>query len=605
MVTSYTAVFYLRVLLHDTKKFFTLFVAVVALSLTTNALGFDNTRCVGFSANRLESSWKFDDPDGDDAISLQARPGWLQMQINGNDEDTWVKTRGDAPFLCQNLTIRNATQSFETLVDLATSNGGYPVTNSVAGLVIRNLRTEAETAPFELTLGLQHNWGAGTEVIMQIPGQNLKWVSPGTNACFLRLEHDSAQETWCGYYKVNASDSWIPVGSIEDKALPSGPATREVQVGLFGKTWDPRVGTAARVDFDYFAQDLPSDSPPPAGLSTTPDVATRTPMVAAPAQPPTDHGNVASGQAVEDPISESLADLRTFTVSGKERTVLNGYCEAELFRHSGAGCLTHMWFGGDWPGYERTRIRIYVDGERTPSINMELGMGHGYGFGDEHAPWGSSAMGKTGHPSGLYNTYKIPFGRGIRVTAQRYKESPDGSAFWWIVRGTENLPVSVAGVRLPSSARLRLHTVDDYLAQPFEEFTLCDVKGDGAIYQVAIAADGQRDTGDWKDISYLESIMRAYIGKSKQPLLLSSGLEDYFLGTYYFNRGLYANRLAGLTHLNAKESTFSAYRLHDEDPIFFQDGLRLTCRCGEEIGGQKLHDPPATRFTTYTWLYQW
>ncbi len=132
---------------------------------------------------------------------------------------------------------------------------------------------------------------------------------------------------------------------------------------------------------------------------------------------------------------------------------------AELLRHTGRGCLTHMWFGGDWPGYERTRIRIYVDGQREPSIDMQLGLGHPCGNGDQAAPWGGSKLGKTGHPSGLYNTYKIPFGRGIRI-------------------------------------------------------------------------------------SYLEAIVRAYLDGQSQPLQLSSGLEDYFLGTYYFNRGRYANDLA-------------------------------------------------------------
>jgi hypothetical protein len=264
-----------------------------------------------------------------------------------------------------------------------------------------------------------------------------------------------------------------------------------------------------------------------------------------------------------------------------------------------------MWFGGDWPGYERTRIRIYVDGERKPSIDMQLGLGHGVGFGDDAAPWGSSKLGKTGHPSGFYNTYRIPYGNGIRVTAQRDEQSPDGAPFWWIVRGTANLTTNIAGVRLPAEARLRLCRLEDYVAQPYEEFNLCEVSGAGALYQVTMAADGQRDTGDWKDISYLEAIVRAYLDNGKRRLDLSSGLEDYFLGTYYFNRGRFANGLAGLTHLNTEKNTFSAYRFHDDDPLFFHRGLRLTCRCGEEIGGQKLHDPPPTRFTTYVWLYQW
>ncbi len=305
---------------------------------------------------------------------------------------------------------------------------------------------------------------------------------------------------------------------------------------------------------------------------------------------------------------DEFAGLKTFSSIGKGSPALDGYKEAELLAHTGKGCLTHMWFGGDWPGYDRTRLRIYVDGESEPSIDMELGLGHGQAF--EHSgPWGGDRVGRTGQPSGIYNTYKIPFGKSIRVTAQRDKESPSASAFWWIIRGTENLPVSIAGVRLPETARLKLYRLENYTARPLEEFKLCDVAGSGALYQVTIAAKGLRQTGDWKNLSFLEACMRAYIDGATEPILLSSGLEDYFLGTYYFNKGRYANNIAGLTHLDVKEQTFSAYRFHDTDPVFFHSGLKLTCRCGESEDGSKhgktVGDPPETRYTTYTWVYSW
>lgn len=304
-----------------------------------------------------------------------------------------------------------------------------------------------------------------------------------------------------------------------------------------------------------------------------------------------------------------LDNLKTFSRIGKGSPALDGYGEAELLRHQGKGCLTHMWFGGDWPGYEKTRIRVYVDGERTASIDMELGLGHGVGFGDGGAPWGSEKMGKTGHPSGIYDTYRIPFGKSVRVTAQRDRSGPAASPFWWIVRGTENLSVTIGGVRLPDRARLRLHKRESYTAKPMEEFALCDVKGAGAVYQVTIAARGLEDRGDWRSMSFLEACMRAYLNGSAEPTMLSSGLEDYFLGTYYFNRGRYANGTAGLTHLDTAGRSFSAYRFHDSDPIFFQAGLRLTCRCGETEDGSKegksVGSPPPTRYTTYVWLYQW
>ena len=304
-----------------------------------------------------------------------------------------------------------------------------------------------------------------------------------------------------------------------------------------------------------------------------------------------------------------LSDLKTFGTMGKELKPLSADKEAELFHHGGRGCLTHMWFGGDFSHYGLTRIRVYVDGETRASIDMELMMGHGIGFQDAAAPWGIARFGKTGHPSGIYNTYRIPFGKSVRVTGQLFPGTPGRPVFWWIVRATENLPVQLGGVRLPDNARLRLHKLENHLAMPLEEFALCDVPGNGALYQLTLAAKGQRQLAGEKrrsnDLNFLEACMRAYIGGAKEPLMLSSGLEDYFLGTYYFNKGRYITPLAGLTHFDRENNEFSAYRFHEDDPVFFRNGLRLTCRCGEKIGNKVFGDPPETLYNAYVWTYQW
>ena len=304
-----------------------------------------------------------------------------------------------------------------------------------------------------------------------------------------------------------------------------------------------------------------------------------------------------------------LSKLKTFGTIGKEVRALSAGKELELFRHEGHGCLTHMWFGGKFKGVAQTRIRIYVDDEERPSIDMELYLGHGIGFGDEFAPWGIARIGKNGGSNSVYNTYRIPFGKSIRITGQLGPETPGQPLFWWIVRGTENLPIDLGGVRLPDNARLRLYKLENRLVKPLEEFALCEVKGDGALYQVTMAAKGQRKVTDekqrWKDLSFMEACMRAYLGGGGEPVMLSSGLEDYFLGTYYFDRGRYATPVAGLTHFDKAENEFSAYRFHEDDPVFFQNGFRLTCRCGEKIGDRTFWDPPETIYTTYVWLYQW
>ena len=302
------------------------------------------------------------------------------------------------------------------------------------------------------------------------------------------------------------------------------------------------------------------------------------------------------------PARTDIHRLKTFSSMGKERKILEPGKEAELFRRDGHGCLTHLWVAFD----SRTRIRVYVDGEPTASIDMDYWMGHGGGNLGAKEPWGVRQIGQLG---GVYNNYRIPFGKGIRVTVQTTAtklDSPIGSSAWWIIRGTEGLPIVVGGVRLPDAARLKLYRLEGYKAKPLEEFALCDVRGAGALYQVVMACRGLRRSGSWTDDSFEEGCIRAYIDGAKRPEFLSSGLEDYFLGAGYFHQGkLYHTSVAGLTQLDKSNHSFIAYRFHDEDPVFFQKGLRLTCRCGEELDGKTLHDPPETEYTTYTWVYQW
>jgi hypothetical protein len=303
---------------------------------------------------------------------------------------------------------------------------------------------------------------------------------------------------------------------------------------------------------------------------------------------------------VFSPSSEGKSatmNLETFGTAGKEMRPL-GAGEGVLFQYNGHGCLTHMWFGGNFPDYGLTRIRVYVDGEKTASIDMQIDMGIGIGFQDDAAPWGIARFGKTGSPSGIYNTYRIPFGKSVRITAQRAPGYDDNPEFWWIVRGVTNLPVEIGGVRLPDNARLRLYRRENYTAKRLEEFDLCNSPRAGALYEVAISAKSST-------FNYIEGMMRAYFGDAKEPMLLSSGLEDYFLGTYTFNCGRFYTPVSGLTHIDPADNSFSAYRFHDDDPIFFQHGLRLTCRCGEETDGHIYGDPQDTTYTSYVWVYEW
>jgi len=353
-------------------------------------------------------------------------------------------------------------------------------------------------------------------------------------------------------------------------------------------------------------------------------------------------------------LSPHAPQCQTFGTMGKAQQILHVGHEAVLLEYHATpknssdtkffSCvMTHFWFGGAFPGVEETRIRYYIDGEMTASIDFQLYLGHGMGlFGDDAttdcSPWMTKFMGKTGTQNGIHNHYRIPFSRSIRVTAELgptsctwwknpkpKQEDETPPMVWWILRGLSNAPkgVTLGGMDLPYGARLRLAKVEQYTAQPLEEVVLCHIPSGsaGALFQVTVAAQSTNSS-----LSFMEGCVRAYLNlqddsrsnyttstnddaNNETLLMLSSGLEDYFLGTYYFKTGLYHADSAGLTHLDRTKASFSAYRFHDQDPIFFTNGLRLTCRCGETAhgtaDGKASLNPQPTTYTTYVWYYQW
>ncbi len=293
--------------------------------------------------------------------------------------------------------------------------------------------------------------------------------------------------------------------------------------------------------------------------------------------------------------------VRTFTHVGKEEQPFLSSTEAQLAFQEGTGYLNHMWFGGSFPNFNNLRIRIYVDGEKTPSIDMELGLAIGVGFQDQAAPWGTAFSGITGAPSGMFLNHRIPFSKSLRVTAQLPNGVDRETPFWWIIRGLQNHSLEECGFTLPPHTRLRLHRREEIHVQPLDEFDLARVQRAGLLFQVTMAARSS-------NFEFMEGQMRAYIDGAATVQFLSSGLEDYFLGTYYFNRGLYHLPTAGLTHKDETNYSFSAYRYHHQDPVVFSREMRLTCRCGDQRANKTFGTtghPQPTTYTTYAWIYEW
>jgi hypothetical protein len=198
--------------------------------------------------------------------------------------------------------------------------------------------------------------------------------------------------------------------------------------------------------------------------------------------------------------------------------------------------------------------------ETTASVNFPIGLGHGSSMVDDDAPWSAGGtFGKTGQPSGIFNTYAIPFST-IRVTvtllstaastaldSTRTTDSANVStagttSFWIILRGhtllstdtNQDVPANFqftlpgSGIALPAAARMRTHENVAVALNPgdYLDIMVSSAAG-GTVFMVVLEVDTAGG------MTFLEGCFRVTDPVTNSTrMLLSSGTEDYFLGTY-------------------------------------------------------------------------
>jgi hypothetical protein len=221
-----------------------------------------------------------------------------------------------------------------------------------------------------------------------------------------------------------------------------------------------------------------------------------------------------------------------------------------IFNHTVAagstlGVLNHLWSVG--PGSaakpELDGIQIYsfyVDGEPEPSVRFSMRAAAGIIFDPVIAdkrdvqplpngsallpdgppkklvnssaipisaltPWGTEWLGKGSDMEGYYNNFKLPFSRSLLVTVELPAWAPKGLAVWTILRGEENVPLTLGGRALPPTARLRTHTntqvfVDDMGFTPLVNST----GGSGVVFGHTLGIEMGRNPVRQRYYTFLE-----------------------------------------------------------------------------------------------------
>lgn len=230
----------------------------------------------------------------------------------------------------------------------------------------------------------------------------------------------------------------------------------------------------------------------------------------------------------------------------------------------GPGIIQHIWITVDVKAYRDTVLRMYWDGESTPSVEVPLGdffcNGHGLRYNVVSLPIAVN-------PSGGFNCYlPMPFRRHARITIENQRWEAIGGFFYQITYVLTDVPEQAAC--LHAQWRRSMTTRE----RP-EHVILDGVKGQGH-YVGTFLAWTQLSNGWWG-----EGEIKFYLdGDTEYPTICGTGTEDYFCGAWCFGETFHAP-FTGYPLWRQEPGEVprhALYRWHILDPIRFKQDLKVT-----------------------------
>jgi len=234
----------------------------------------------------------------------------------------------------------------------------------------------------------------------------------------------------------------------------------------------------------------------------------------------------------------------------------------------GSGAIQHIWMTPT--GNNRFNIlRIYWDGEKTPSVECPAGDFFACGLG-QYTTVTSSAV--CVNPGSGFNCYwQMPFRKGYKMTMTNIDEKAM-VLYYQIDYTLTDIPQDMAYFHA------EFRRVNPLPAK--EVYTILDnVRGQGH-YIGTYMTWGSNSPGWWG-----EGEIKFYIDGDKEfPTICGTGTEDYFCGSYGFEKPgtreyqEFNTPYTGMPQVikSEKQPRFSLYRWHIMDPIRFEKDLRVT-----------------------------
>jgi hypothetical protein len=263
-----------------------------------------------------------------------------------------------------------------------------------------------------------------------------------------------------------------------------------------------------------------------------------------------------------------------------------------LLDDAGPGLISHVWvtIASDDPYHLKALVlRMFWDGEATPSVETPIGDFFGLGLGDYHLY--QSVPLAVGADKALNCFFPMPFQKHARITVTN-EGAIRTDAFYF------NVDYRVYGKPLPGD-RLYFHA-QYRQATPARGWTSQwksngdaivndkkNLNGDGNYVWMEAAGRGhfvgvamsvlQNQDGWWG-----EGDDMFFVDGEKLPSINGTGSEDYFLGAWDFGGHAFSYGLFGAPVVGQELTggRWSLYRFHLDSPIPFTQSLRATIEHG-------------------------
>jgi hypothetical protein len=311
-----------------------------------------------------------------------------------------------------------------------------------------------------------------------------------------------------------------------------------------------------------------------------------------------------------------LRDFKRCRLSSYDRTggnrdfvMVAPGARVELGRIEGAGCVKHLWITTmAFPPEEHELcglvLRMWWDGEASPSVQVPLGDFFGVGFGLRRNFVSLPLQMSPQDGRGMNCWFPMPFADGARFEVENQGTSQRVFYYYIDYEAHARLDGDLARFhacwnRLPRTAgvaREKGYTEKDYadigvrLRGPWSEpnlsgdrnYVILQARGRGQYVGCVLNVDVfERQLDPW----YGEGDDMIFIdGEPWPPRLHGTGTEDYF-NTAFCPKQEYCAPYHGLTVYSGTDAwpwggKNSMYRFHVEDPIRFETSIRVTIETG-------------------------